>query len=340
MIDNKFLFFLIPLLFLLYSCSNNRWEENSEHIHYEPTVKRTEQDYFPLGADGFTNEELNSLKTTWPNFHPLYFGSILRLGNSNEAGSMAFEASQLFRNEDVQALYQSVHQEFPESDLKHEMDELTEALKQTKVHFPEVILPKVYTLISLFAYNTIVDDSLLGISLDMYLGGDFKYYPSTGIPQYKFKNFEREFLVSDALKAFLIAEFDKDAGLNLLEEMIFAGKIAYLQSAFMKSNTNLLFNYTEDELSWCEDNEAEIWFHFVDMELLYSSESSKIRKYIDDAPFIPGFPEGSTARVGKWIGYRIVQEYMDRHPQKSLKDLMAQKDANEILLASKYKPKR
>lgn len=325
---------------MFFSCSKNTWEKDTSSIVYEPEFARTELDYFQKGADGFTNEELQTLETNWSNFHPLYFGSILRLGNSNEANSQAFEASQLFRNKDVQELFAAVENEFPEGGLSNEKLEISEALKQFKAHFPEVKLPKLYTLISLFAYNTIVDDSLLGISLDMYLGGDFKYYPSTGIPQYKFKNFERQYLVSDALKAFLIAEFDKEAGLNLLEEMIFAGKIAYLQSALLRSETHLLFNYTKEELGWCEKNEAEIWFHFVDMELLYNTESAKIRKYIDDAPFIPGFPEGSTARVGKWIGYQIVQSYMDRHPEKNLKDLMAQKDANELLLASKYKPSR
>ncbi len=333
------LFFLISTILLLISCENNKWKQDTSHIDYNPELKRMEFDFFSKGKDGFTEAELTVLKELWEENYNLYLKGVLRLGSIDSLG-LIHEASRLISNKDVQDLYESVVKKYPKGELNQERTKIIEAIKQMKMHFPEVEMPQLYTMISLFTYNVVVDNNFLGISLDMYMGGNYKYYPSTGIPQYKFKNFERAFIVGDAIKAFLIAEFDNEGGRNLIEEMIFYGKIAYLQSAFLEEEEHIYFNYTPDELEWCEKNEAEIWFHLVDMDLLYTVEAAKIRKYMDDAPFIPGFPEGSSARVGKWIGYRIVKSYMEQHSNMSLHELMQMDNANELLLKSKYKPNR
>jgi uncharacterized protein YjaZ len=51
-------------------------------------------------------------------------------------------------------------------------------------------------------------------------------------------------------------------------------------------------------------------------------------------------PTNSPGRAGNWMGYRIIRAYMKKHPNTSLEQLMALKDAQKILDESKYKPKR
>ena len=331
-----FLFIFISLL----SCESNSWSRDVSSISYHEKFQRFEIDLFSLTEQGVNLNRLENLKAKNPKIFDLYAQAILRLPQLNTP-TAAYEYEQFLSNKDISDLYKEVVKVFPHGSLEDEEIAIQHGLKQFKSYFPSVKLPELYTIISLFGYNVVVDDSLLAISLDMYLGGDFKYYPSTNIPKYKFKNFDRKFLVSDAIKAFLIAEFDDGGGKTLLEKMIFFGKIAYLQKAFLSDvEEQVIFNYDESELNWCEENESEVWFHFVDMELLYTVEADKIRKYLDDAPFIPGFPEGSSARVGKWIGYKIVASYMSHNTHLGLEDLMNQKDANHILLKSKYKPNR
>ncbi|MCB0801477.1 MAG: hypothetical protein KDB74_00130 [Flavobacteriales bacterium] len=333
-----FLLFLLAVAFN--SCESNRWKRDVTSISYDSKIQRFEVDLFKLNESGINETTLKQLYNKYPQLFELYTQAILKLPQVNSP-TATFEFDQFVNNKDILDLFHEVEKAYPLGSLTSEELEIKEALKLYKSYFPESKLPALYTIISLFGYNIVVDDSLLAISLEMYLGGDFKYYPSTNIPKYKFKNFDRKFMVSDAVKAYLISEFDEGGGKNLLEQMIFYGKIAYLQKAFLpKTEEHVLFNYNIEELAWCEDFESEVWFHLVDMDLLYTGESEKIRKYLDDAPFIPGFPEGSSARVGKWIGYRIVSSYMNSNSSVSLAELMNEKDANQILLKSKYKPSR
>jgi hypothetical protein len=44
--------------------------------------------------------------------------------------------------------------------------------------------------------------------------------------------------------------------------------------------------------------------------------------------------------IGNWMGLQIVRAYMLRHPDTSLDQLLAMQDAQQLLEASRYKPKR
>lgn len=332
-------FLYIFLLWILLSCQEKSWKVDTSQSTYEINLKRFDLEFFEKADDGLDSADWAILQENYPQFLPLYMEGVLRM--TMDASEDFYELNQLLQNSDVKTLFSDVEKAYPRADLEAEILELQEAFRFFSHYFPDKKLPEVYSLVSLFSYNIVVDEAMLGLCLDLYLGAEYKFYPSTQIPRYRFKNFERKYLVADALKAYLIAEFDQGGGNNLLEQMIFYGKIAYLQAAFLPElEEELYFNYNEEELAWCEENEAEIWFHFVDMDLLYTNETAQIRKYMDDAPFIPGFPEGSSARVGKWIGYQIVKEYMESQDQLGLAELMAEEDANKILLKSKYKPKR
>jgi len=78
----------------------------------------------------------------------------------------------------------------------------------------------------------------------------------------------------------------------------------------------------------------------VDMNLLHNRENHQLRKYLGEAPFIAGFPEGSPGRVGQWLGYQIVKDFMEQKQKLSLQELMNIDNADLILQESNYKPKR
>ena len=51
-------------------------------------------------------------------------------------------------------------------------------------------------------------------------------------------------------------------------------------------------------------------------------------------------PSEAPGRTANFVGWRIVREYMQRHPQASMEDLLAVEDAQELLDRSRYKPAR
>lgn len=331
-----FSFFLISL----FSCESDRWKVDVNKISIPQDVNRFESDLFSLREGGISAQEAEELNQKYPKFYPLFVEAIMGFGRANDAKTLDI-LNEFVKNADIEALFEDVEKEFPEGELEKEWKQLENGFKRFHYYFPNRIIPEINTMVSAFSYAAAADDSLLAIGLDMYLGGDYAVYPQVGIPKYKFKNFSKEYMVSDAMNAWLLTEFDTEGGQNLLEQMIFRGKIAYLTEAFLP-NTELayVFNYDKEDLNWCNENESGIWFHFVDMELLYATETHQIRKYMGDAPFVAGFPEGSPGRVGHWVGYRIVKAYMDNNREIGLKELMDLKDANKILRESNYKPKR
>jgi len=335
---------IVPFSFLvltgLLSCDTNRWEVATEKVVLEQDYLRFDVDVYGLKDEGVNQEEWQFLQEKYSDFFPLYMEGIMGFARTTDP-SISSIFNQYLRNKDILEVLEKVNQTYPEGSLKLEFSQLENAFKRYHYYFPERIIPNVVTMTSAFNYATAANDKVLAIGLDMYLGGDFEVYPQIGIPKYKFQNFDRSFLVSDAFKAWMLTEFEPRGGQNLLEQMVYHGKVAYLLGALLPDQQrHLFFNYLPEDLAWCEDNEGPIWFHFIDLELLFATENHQIRKYMGDAPFVSGFPEGSPGRVGQWVGHQVVSSFMDNNPDVGLKELMEIKDANQILRKSNYKPQR
>jgi hypothetical protein len=61
---------------------------------------------------------------------------------------------------------------------------------------------------------------------------------------------------------------------------------------------------------------------------------------VKESPFTSFFGNQSPGRVGAWTGWQICRSWVQKNPNKLLKDLMNELDAQKILAESKYKPKK
>ncbi|MEX2379594.1 MAG: hypothetical protein WD530_02555 [Vicingaceae bacterium] len=340
MMLKKFHFILFASLFALFACENNRWNTDVSTVSVHLNPQRFDLKLHKLSGQTFDEASWSQLNTEFPNFAKLYLEGIMQFGKAGESEAI-YTFNRFLNDEDIQGLLEDVAESYPENSLKNEFEQLEKGFQYYKHYFPDRSIPELRTFVSAFTFSTVASDSVLGLGLDMYMGGDYEIYPKIGIPQYKFINFSRAYLVSDALKAWLISEFESPGAKNLLEQMVEQGKVLYLLEAFLQDTEDHVFmNYSKEDLSWCETNEDQIWFHFIEMELLHTSENNQIRKYMGDAPFIAGFPEGSPGRVGQWVGWQIVSAYMEKNKHISLAQLMQTQDADLILQQSNYKPKK
>jgi hypothetical protein len=101
----------------------------------------------------------------------------------------------------------------------------------------------------------------------------------------------------------------------------------------------LLIGYTNKELAGVAFNEAKVWAHFLEKKLLYNTATFTIQKYVGERPNIPEIDKTCPGRVGAWVGWQIVRKYMSTHPNVTLAQLMADKNAQHILNDSRYRPK-
>ncbi|MCX6271606.1 MAG: gliding motility lipoprotein GldB, partial [Bacteroidetes bacterium] len=160
------------------------------------------------------------------------------------------------------------------------------------------------------------------------------------IPEYKCIGFNKAFIVPDCMKQLA---FHQMPGLkpdaNLMETMIFYGKLLYfLDVALPERPDYQKITYTPSQLKWCIENEAKIWGFLISNKFLFTTDSKLILNFIPDAPFTKGFPKESPGRIGWFVGWQIVRNFMDNNPETSLNQLMQLTDSQLILTKSRYKP--
>jgi hypothetical protein len=330
---NFFAVVLIALLFV--GCGDNRFQPDLSDVQVDVDFHRTEKVMFE-GAE-FDYQTHLDLHEKLGSFYKNYVEIILRAGYVDD--SLTVNSIKLWmKDRDIKEIYSDVSKKYANTDdIKAD---LQNAFTYYSYYFPEKSVPKVATYISGFNYAIAASDSVLGIGLDMYLGSDYKFYSMIGFPQYKIQRMSKEFLVSDAVKSWIATEFDFDPiGKDLLSQIVHHGKVIYALDAVMpQTPLSIKLNYTEEQLNWCKSNEVNIWSHLLDNNLLFSTNSKEIMKFINEGPFTPGFPKESPSQVGIWIGYQIVREFMNRKGNVDLLDLM-ETEADVILKQSKYKPK-
>jgi hypothetical protein len=210
-----------------------------------------------------------------------------------------------------------------------------------KYYFPKTKTPKVITLISDMDYTNkaIYADSLIIISLELYLGAAHKFYT---FPKYLKQNFEERQMMPDVVKSFSLGKIAPPADKNLLSKMIYFGKELYLKDILLPDFTDAeKMGYTPEQIVWCQENESYIWRYFIEREMLFSDEQKLASRFIDPAPFSKFYLEidnDSPGQVGSWIGWQIVRSYMENN--NVTVDQLLKMDAKEIFEKSKYKPKK
>ncbi len=138
----------------------------------------------------------------------------------------------------------------------------------------------------------------------------------------------------------MFPEDDRDN--SLLAKMIYNGKILFFMDQTLPDvPDSTKIGYTAQQLKWCEDFKGNIWGFFLEENLLYETDFQKIQKYLNEAPFTPGLGDKneSAPKLGVWTGWQIVKQYMDKHPNVTLQQLMNDRDAQKILNEAKYRPK-
>lgn len=329
---------LITLLLVitLFSCENNPLDIDVTDVKVDLKLKRFEEDLFQFKS-AISDEEINVLSDEYGIFFQDFTTNIISIGNITNPEAQ-YHLNAFVNDSYIQEIKTQSEQTY--GNFNHELKELETAFKYYKHYFPKKPIPEIITYISGYNYAIVTDKNYLGLGLDMFLGSKHDAYTKLGLPKYKTDFMSKEYLIPGAMLGWISTEFElAETNADLLTEMIHQGKILYLMDALMpKHNASVKISYTPAQLEWCETNEKQAWFYLIDNELLYTKKTSDIIKFMGEAPFIQGFPEGSPGRIGHWVGWQIVKAYMKQNPKTSIQQLMNEQNAQKILNKSKYKP--
>lgn len=273
-----------------------------------------------------TPDSLVDLKQEFPYLFPRQYPDSVWVQKMNDT-------IQLELNRAVETVY---------PDLGETRMELERLFQHIRYYFPEAELPEVITLTSDVDYRNQViwSDQVVLIALDTYLGKDHPIY--VGIQDYIRKNFNQDQIVPDVAKAFAEHNLEIPSSRSFLAHMIYYGKVLYLTELLAPFKTDAeRMGYTPEELEWARANEAQIWRYFVEKELLYSSDSQLAPRFLYPAPFSKFYlqlDQEAPARLGQYVGWQIVRQYMERN-EVSVKDML-ETPAETIFQNSNYKPKK
>ncbi|NRD21660.1 gliding motility lipoprotein GldB [Winogradskyella litoriviva] len=237
-------------------------------------------------------------------------------------------------------LLEEVNNEF--SNFKETKEDLFGLFRHLKYYDKAFTIPRVITLTNDVAYRDkiIVNDSLVLIALDNYLGPNHEFYQN--IPMYITANMKSSQIVPDVANGYAAKYMFQSRRKTLLDEMIFFGKLLYFKDLMIPFKTDAeKIGYSEAQLKWAEANESQIWSYFIEKELLYSTDGKLPSRFIADAPFTKfglELDNDSPGRLGQYIGWQIVKAYAEN----TAKDLMQimQTEPEEIFRKSNFKPRK
>lgn len=291
-------------------------------------IVRLEQSFFAASSE----KDVQDLLEKYPEVASL----VLDEASYPNRDSLVQQLLRIQGDSSMQALNAAVASEFADiSDIKQELEQ---AFAYLQSYYPDFKAPKVYTYVSGFGIDLLVEEDILVIGLDYFLPSEHAFQPD--LPRYIASRYDRKHLVPMIVLA-LSSRYNAvdPADNSLLAEMLYYGKAYhFVKSILPCTEDQYIIGYTPEQIKASWDNEDLIWAHFVENELLFQSNPFENRKYVGEAPATDAISPEAPGRMGRWIGWNIVEEYQTKQ-DLSLPELMQEADAKKMFKDSGYRPR-
>ena len=245
---NYFSFFIAAQL-LLVSCQR-KVSVLVDHPAIEVSFRlnRFEVDFFT--AD---ESQLKSVKERYPMLFPKTVSDSVWLSK--------------IRSSDAQELYHETQKVF--NDFSGYKKELEDLFKHITFYHHTFESPDVITVLNQidYEYRVIYTDSLLLISLDVYLGKNHEFY--SHYPSYIRENNSPQRIVVDVAKRIIDTKVTASNNRTFLSKMIHQGIKLYLLDLYLPSKEDAIkIGYPKEKFEWALSNEEQIWSYFIENNLL------------------------------------------------------------------------
>lgn len=341
---------LIASLLILASCGKLHHRElfPAEPVQVEVNIIRFDSALLSVQTAD-VRAGVDSLYARYPEFMPVWVNSVLinYLGFLEDAGfiTMAPDSAvqyqlPVFLHDKHTGLEQANYDTRNVfADIKPLKQSLNLAYGRWLTIEPEHRVPYIYFMLSAFFYPLISVGPDMAVGVEGYLGSDYPFYDQV-VYNYQKLTMRPECIPVNIILQDLKQTYPFDASQErLLDEMIYQGKIMYMTSAlFAELPGYEIIGYPKEKWEWCETYEADLWKTLMDRQVLFSQDPAVLASFLSDGPFTSEISQDSPARLGTWLGWRIVEQYMNHNTDVTLLQLLNNNDAQQILEHSKYRP--
>lgn len=203
---------------------------------------------------------------------------------------------------------------------------LAAAFDKLKAACPEFVVPRVYTQISAFGESIVVGDSLVGISLDKYLGADYPLYRNY-FHENQRASMEPQRIVQDCLAFYLTSIYrtplaEGNNRPSLRNVMLHEGKIYWIVAKLLDEKLINVAACHPKTKQWYVKHEPEVRKTLLQPALLNDTTLNLMQSLIMTATPEPYFKNVHSRGAGLYTGILLVDEYMKKHPDMTLDELL------------------
>lgn len=331
----KYVFRVLLLMITAVSCQQNDRYGIKSSKRIEVKIHRFDKAIISIDSSNIETEVVKLYKT-YPGFMSDYISEII-----DEDPTDTLQVQQLISDFIIDTAFVYINKKVQEvyADVSSIEKKISVAYSGLNHLFPKIKLPPVYFFVSGFNRALLLNDNYIAIGTDLYLGNDFPKYSEITY-KYLTINMRPESVPVDIVSALLYKNFQMNiVDKKLLDHVIYHGKILYLLSVLLSDeNQEYIIGYSKENLEWCQKFEKEIWSAIIEQKHLFSTDVQLINKYINDAPFTATVSQESPGRLATWVGWQIVESYMNTNNNVGLQELMKETNAQKILENSGYHP--
>ena len=221
-----------------------------------------------------------------------------------------------YSNKYIQRLEKAIQKIY--GDFSPEKKELLIAFRRLKAFFPKEKTPsRIYFINSYFSAGVFCTDKEIAIGTERYLSPntkEIKELPNDQFFTWIKNGMLKNYLLRDVVSGWIMTNYCPETSENYASEMMRWGKILYITEATMPDEEiNAILRYTEKQYDWAIKSEGMFWKYLVENELLFKTDEKTRSNLLNDGPFTSGLSNNSPDRLGQFLAWRIVHQYMDNH---------------------------
>ncbi|MCM1336386.1 MAG: hypothetical protein NC187_05030 [Candidatus Amulumruptor caecigallinarius] len=211
-------------------------------------------------------------------------------------------------------------------------DSLSAVLDSVRAHLaellPDVKWPRVYGIVSPYRQAIVNTDTVSLVALNHYLGPDYEAY--SGFDPYTRRQKNARLLPYHFTEALLMRDYPQPLdSLNArpadaLDVMVHDGAVAAaMMRVIPQAELTDVGGWTPAELAWLREHEAELMAELRDSGRLHSTDPLLKARLVEPGPATMAFRLHAPGRAGRYLGLRMVERYLESHPDASIGSLLA-----------------
>ena len=304
---------LISLWYLNVFDSNNPLDANTEKVQLELIIK-------PIDGSTLANDSalFSDFIMTYPNISEVLTNNYRRANDQDTTPTQVWRS--FFKQKYVKETKKEITLVFP--NYTSQSQQITEAYKRLKHHFPGKEYPKKIIFANTnFGGNVLLEDGVVLVGIERYIGGNKNVIrnslPPDEFPLWLKTGFEKRFLLRDLLMSTVISNgtIPKSKHDYLISEMVKWGKICVITEMALRIGNKdiqpeIVLRWTKDQYNWANGYEKAFWNYLKKNNLMFSTDEKNHAFLLNNGPYTIGFSEESPDRMGQYIGWKMVRNYI------------------------------